>query len=195
MENRHIYSYVFGSESGSGPAFLGTGQKNGSYTFTTNEALVVNTAAAGGNEIWTVTASAGTAASGSYCIVWSSPEGGIQKTAPILFSANATAIKAALELLPNFQGLVTVSAALANAVTFTFSGNYANKPLKNQGYFMEIVESTVATSAPALISYNTSMTTAGIPGITNGNTYTLSVYAFTSAILSLKGGAFRVQNS
>lgn len=196
QEIRNYYGFVFGKDKNTAIDFFRSGKKNGARAFNNNESLIINTAPAATNEIVTATISAGTAASGSFQLTWTTPHSQSWTTAPIAFNATGAQIEAAIEALPNFEGTVTVSGAITTSPTFTFSGAYGGKVLYNEGYVLSLAASTIATAAPALMSATFALTQTGIRGITNGATMTLNVYAFTSSIWGIsEAGHTRYQQA
>ncbi len=198
MQDRRYYGWNFASKDSALPEFLATGRKNGAYGFSGNEQLQLTTAVAGQNEILTLTTSDTTAATGgTYALVWTDEYGISQTTTPLAHNASAATIKAALEALTNFEGTVTVNQAFSagGSVTFTFGGNYGNRPLYARGFTLNSVGCMF--NATRSLGLTTAVTQAGIRGITSGNTFYLDIICFTSGILSISsqndGGAGRLR--
>lgn len=191
MQDRKYYAWVFPAQDSSAVEFLHTGRKNGAYGFSGNEQLIIDTAPTGQSEVIDYqTANALALVPGSpqfVYYVWTDEYGvSFSGTGFNLDTATPAIIKANIEAIPNFEGEVTVSAiSVTDSFTVTFAGNYANRPLYAKGYSLTL-NGTVSTTGPTYTSYgNPFVSTGGIAGITNGGTYTLSVYAFSSAILSV----------
>ena len=198
MQDRRFYGWNFASKDSALPEFLATGRKNGAYGFSGNEQLQLTTAVAGTSEVMTMTTSDTTAATGgTYALVWTDEYGISQTTTPLAYNASAATIQSALQALPNFEGTVTVNQAFSagGSVTFTFGGNYANRPLYARGFTLNAVGAMY--NATRSLGLTTAITTPGVRGITSGNTFYLDVVAFTSGILSVSsqsdGGAGRLR--
>jgi len=191
----HIYSQVF-SESDAAPlALINTGYKAGSYPFTTNEVLVINTAPAGTTEILTATVT-GTAAQGNYTFLFTNPYGSAV-TAPLPYNSTADEIATAINNLDIFQGTVTVVGDFSDpgAVTFTYETGYAYTPMASRGYNLVVISNTMVDGTGLPVTVSMQVTTPGVWGIVNGNTYILDIWCFTTSILSQQNGSLRVTNS
>jgi hypothetical protein len=193
MQDRRYYTWIFPAKDSSAVEFLSVGRKNGAYGFTGNEQLVLTTAPAGTSEVifFDCTMLANPAAESRVFFQWTD-EYGVTYPSPGYVDMSATsaaALKAAIEAIPNFEGEVTVTivsggATAPRSFNVAFTGNYANRPLSSKGYQLKII-GTVNDGAGTYASFNQIVTTAGVRGITNGSTYTLSVYAYSTAILSV----------
>lgn len=204
MQDRRINLWNFSSKNSGIVEFLTMGRKSGAYGFSGNESLVINTCAAGTSEVLTLATGDATAPTGgSYQISFMDEWGYEHYTNPIAFNASAATIKAAIELLPNFEGTVTVSAALSatGSITVTYGGVYANRAMKGRGYYLQVCAAGLfnATIGQGVL---TTVTTPGVTGMTSGATHYLDVIAYTSSILSVSSdkqqsgwGRLRVQNA
>lgn len=203
MQDRRINIWNFSSKNSGILEFLTMGRKSGAYGFSGNESLVINTPGAGTSEIWTLATGDATAPTGgSYQLQWVDEWGYSETTTPLAYNASASAIKAALELLPNFEGTVTVSAALSatGSLTITFGGVYANRPMRGRNYYLNVFPALYnATIGQGVTA---SVTTAGVLGMTSGATHYLDVIMYTSSILSISSdkqqsgwGRMRIQNA
>jgi len=205
-QDRRFYGWSFASKDSSPVEFLLAGRSNGSYGFGGREQLVINTAPTATNEVLTLR-TANSAATSADCygtLVWTTPEGGTSYSAPInLDTISNAALKSAIEALPNFEGTVTIGdgpIGTSGSVTVTFGGNYAGRPMFSAGFYLEIIGVAV-TAGPIYTNMVTIETTPGVRGITNGGTYTLTIVAFSSSIMSVSSereggsGRLRIQNS
>lgn len=190
MQNRRFYGWVFGSKDSAAVEFMAVGKPDQVYGFSGNEQLVLDTAPAGTNEALTLTVGAAVTV-GSVQFGWTTPNnggGGTAYSVPVnLATATNAQIVTAIEDIFNFEGTVAVTGGPFSAtgtVTVTFSGNYGNRPLFNEGYFL-----TVLGVVNAGINVVNAITVPGVRGITNGGTYTLTVIAFTPSIMSVSAGA------
>lgn len=196
MQDRRYYTWVFAAKDSSAVEFLACGRKNGAFGFTGNEQLVLTTAPAGTNEVITFAQSPSVASNptgGSILFSWTDEYGQTFFSTPVTPAATSAALlKAAIEAIPNFEGEVTVAVTAGGATapqtfTVTFINNYGNRNLTGKGYNLH-VEGVYLTAAGAATYFPTT-TTPGVRGITSGNTYTLSVYGYSTAILSLSDGS------
>jgi hypothetical protein len=178
------FAYVFGDQEHALLDLWSGGKVEGFYQFTTSETLSIDTGAAGVSEVVTVTPSA-TPASGTFIISWVTESNNAEFTAPLAYNATAATIKAAIEALNNFDGTITVSGPLTAAATFTFGGNYANKPMSSQGRNFTFITAASPAGGTPLVSFSPAVTTVGSYGITNGNTYTIVANFCQYGILQL----------
>lgn len=196
MQDRRYYGWNFSAVDSAPVEFLSTGRKNGAFGFTTNEQLIIDTAPAGANEVVTFgTTGGGTPGAGSFVYFTWINEYGLASNSVSFDIDNATftpaTIKAIIEEMPNFEGEVTVSAAVVAPWTFTvtFIGNYGNRPIRGVGCSLTL--NGIANCAVAPLAQTIGwplLTTPGVRGITSGGTYTLTVLAYTSSILSVSCG-------
>lgn len=177
-----IYTYVFSAENSSPVHLILNGQKFGSYPMGSYEYLQFTAEQGGTNEVQTITPS-GTSASGSYTITWATPYSS-QTTLPLAYNTSAANIALAIQALPNFDGLVTVSQPFTATSTLTFSGSYANRDLSAKGYNIIVNTMNAQTSGNALVFFVNSISTAGVIGFTAGS-YTIDICAYTTALLSV----------
>lgn len=199
MQDRRYYGWSFSAKNSSPVEFLLTGRKNGAYGFTGNEQLVLNTAGAGTSEVINFTATNTAAiAAGSNCYFSWTDEYGVTFNSEgfDLSTQTNTQIKNLIEGIDNFEGTCTVSALGSAPYNFsvTYGGNYANRPMTANGFSLKLV-GTVQFASGNPNSMLDSVTTPGVRGITNGQTATLTVVAWTSSILNVTKGRQRVQNS
>lgn len=191
-----VYSYVFGADDHGPMSFIYHGERHGSYPFTTHERLRFTAGPAGTSEVQTATLSSGLAAAdgGSWQIEWVTPNGS-EYTEPFAYNESAANIKAAIESLSTFDGTITVSAALtatATPVNFTFGGNYAYMPMAARGYKL-IVHSIDVNDGGVPGGAVMSVSTAGVEGLNTGGTHTITVIAWTSALLKQDKGNLEVR--
>jgi len=92
----------------------------------------------------------------------------------------------------NFSGKVTIAGTYAAGnLTITFSGNYANTALQAKGYGL-VAFSNLNGGAQILPI----LQTAGVDGITSGNTYLIDIYVTTTGVVSiLEDGSVKAYNS
>jgi len=179
MQERRFYGWSFSAKDSGVVEFIMTGRVNGQRGFSGNEQLVIDTAPAGANEVQTIAFAASPTGNTIY-FIWLTPFGAFSSV-PIAFNSNATAIQNAIEAIDNFEGTVTVSGAFSAAPsqTFTFGGNYGNRSMFLQGY--QLLAFATGTVAGASVG-STTVSTQGVRGITNGQTATLTIVAFSTAI-------------
>ena len=100
----------------------------------------------------------------------------------LAYNASASTIQSALQALPNWDdsniNTITVSGALTSAATFTFAGNwyasefsYGITPIS-----LVVVGSSVETSAPAIITFATTLSTVPNNGFSSAS-YQVSIYS------------------
>jgi hypothetical protein len=191
MQDRRYYTWIFPAKDSSAVEFLSVGRKNGAYGFTGNEQLVLTTAGAGRNEILNFNNYLAADPTSAKCYFSWTDEYGITYWQPgyTEFSATSAAgIKAAIESIPNFEGEVTVTIVAGAATSprsfnVEFIGNYANRPLSSKGFELKL--HGIVYDGANNAEYIEIVAQSGIRGITNGSTYTLSVYAYSTAILSV----------
>jgi hypothetical protein len=174
------YAYLFSKNIMGAQQLIQDGVKYGSYPFTNKESIWINTALAGTNEVVTITPSSAPTA-GTFQLQWTNPDCGTMISAPLAYNATAATIQAALLTMLNFTGAATVTGTMATAVVVTFNGyGYENRPLFADGFCLSVVNSMIGTlytiAAPSVV------TTAGVAGITSGNSYTLKIWAYTTSV-------------
>lgn len=195
--NRRFYRHVFADSDQATKAILEKGLKLGAYPFDSHCNLLINNASAGSNETWSINQSSTTApTSGNIVWGWVSPDDSVQLSVTVPFSDLNTAglplSVAAIQNILNFSGKIafTGTYAAGNLVA-TFSGNYGNTALASKGYGL-VAWSTLNGGAQILPILNT----AGVDGITSGNTYFIDVYVTTTAVVSiLEDGTVKQYNS
>lgn len=205
MQDRKINLWNFSSKNSGIVEFLTMGRKSGSYGFTGNESIVINTPPAGTSEIWTLVTGDGTASTGgSFQLQWVDEWGHAATTVPIAYNASIGTIAAALQALPNFEGTATVTGAgpsnTGGSFTITMGGVYANRPLRGRNFMLNAFCGLYnATIGQGLV---TSVTTAGVKGMTSGATHYLDILAYTSSLYSISSdkqqsgwGKTKVQNA
>jgi hypothetical protein len=142
--------------------------------------LALTTPAAGTSEVQTLTLSAGTAASGTYCLGWTDPVSGITSfTTPLAYTATASTIQTAFNALESVQQqkfTVALSGDITTSPTATFTA-LDGSPINMKGNLIQVSNNTIATSAPANLTISVARTTFGVPGWVNG-TYNVNVYSF-----------------
>lgn len=192
MQDRRYYGWNFSQVDSAPVEFLSTGRKNGAFGFTTNEQLVIDTAPAGQNEVIRFqTANAGVPTAGSVIYFqWIDEYGATHVSGSYDIddaTFSAAAVKALIEAIPGFEGEVTVAAPTLVpqwGFNVTFIGNYGNRPITAANF--SLVSHGVVQTAGGATSLGVPVpSVGGIRGITNGGTYTLTVIAYTSAILSI----------
>lgn len=191
-----VYSYVFGADDHGPMSFLYHGERHGSYPFTTHERLVFRTAAAGTSEVQTATLTTGLTAvdGGSWQIEWVTPYGS-EYTAPFAYNTSAANIKAAIEALTTFDGTISVSGtltAVATPVNFTFSGNYAYMPMAARGYKL-IVHDLGINDGGVYGGAAMTVSTPGVEGFNSTGSHTITVIAWTSALLKMHQGHLEIR--
>jgi hypothetical protein len=196
--NRRVYRHIFANSDDAVEAILKYGCKLGAYPFDNHNNLSLIAAAAGSNEIWTLTSTTAVPTSGSGTFLWITPDDGVGVSLPIPFGSFVTPftnLQNAIQAIPNFDGSISVAGTWAGGLTFTFSGSYANRPLQALGYALILQPGTLAISgAPSLAYMNVS--SVGIDGITTGNTFLVDVYATTTGVVSiLPDGSMKAYNS
>jgi len=195
--NRRFYRHVFADSPEATRAILERGLKLGAYPFDSHCNLLFNNAAAGSNETWSISQSSTTApTAGNIVWGWVTPDDSLQLSTPVPFSDLNTAglplSTAAIQNILNFSGKVTITGTYAAGnLVITFSGNYGNTALASKGYGL-IAFSNLNGGAQILPIPNT----AGVDGITSGNTYFIDVYVTTSGVVSiLEDGTVKQYNS
>jgi len=173
------------------------GRKYGSYTFTNKESLVLITGPAGTNEQVLINASSAPT-SGFFQLQWTNPDMGMTcVTQTLAYNATAATVQTALNTLPNFTGTCTVTGTnIGTGFTVTFSGGgYQNRSLNSEGFCLSVgTNSLIGTTYT--VGVNTTLNTAGVSGITSGNSYILKIWAYTTSIgHQLPDGTVDSQNS
>ncbi len=188
------YAYVWSNKVTGAQDLIANGTKYGAYPFTNKETLNITTAPAGTNEVLTFTPSSAPV-SGTFQIMWTNPDIGAMTTPAIAYNATAATIQAAINTLINFTGTCTVTGTMATAVVVTFTGaGYQNRPMAADGFTMSIVNAMIGTTYT--MGVGAVITTAGVPGITSGNSYILKIFAYTSSVgHQLTNGGIDTQNS
>jgi hypothetical protein len=209
MQDRRYYGWNFVGKDSAPVEILSVGRAYSGYGMTGNEQLVVDMPGAGVNEIVTFTTSqGGTPQAGSYgFFTWVNEYGQIFDGPNFdMVTASAIGLKGYIESITGFEGQVTVSTPGGSpwGFTVTFIGNYGNRPLSSLGYSLKwtgVLQTTGGSSTTHVESLTGNTTTAGVRGITNGASYTLSVFAYSQGILSIssekegKAGRQKVQRS
>lgn len=159
---QNIYHWNFASQDTAPLSMIELGLKLGSYPFTGNEKLVLNTAPAGNNEVlnlaFTVpatqtgagqTPTASPPTVGGFYFLFTTPNGGQNQSALVQANATNTDVQNIIEAMPNFSGSVTVTgfplaftgtasgignAGISATATITFGGDYALQPLASEGF-------------------------------------------------------------
>lgn len=206
MQDRRYGAYNFSIVNSALPEFLVTGRKNGAFGFSGMENFVINTAGAGTNEVLTFNSTvSSTLAGGSWSyFTWTDQYGLMYSTTAFDMSTQtAGSLQSLIEGIESFEGTVAVAISSTNPFSFTvtFGGNYGNRPITGAGFSLKLVGvMQYATGSPSQL--RDSVSVPGVRGITNGNTYTLSIFAFASSILSISSnmqggvsGRQKVQNS
>jgi hypothetical protein len=157
--------------------------KYGSYPFTNKESIVINTAQAGTNEQVLVNAS-GAPTSGGLQLPWTNPDMGMTcVTQELAYNATAETVQTAINTLPSFTGSCVVTGGpIETGFTVTFSGGgYQNRPLKNEGFCLSVASNSLIGTTYT-VGVSTTLNTAGVAGITSGNSYVLKMWAYTTSI-------------
>jgi hypothetical protein len=187
------YSYVWTKNQKGAQELIQKGAKYGSYPFTNKESLWLVTNPAGTNEVVTLTPTVAPTA-GTFQLQWTNPDEGTVVSAPIAFNATAATIQSTINNLLNFTGTCTVTGTMATSVVVTFTGGgYQSRNLNADGYCLSVISAMTAATSCLVSSV---VTTAGVEGITNGGTYTLKIWAYTTSIgHQLTDGSIESQNS
>lgn len=205
MQDRKFNLWNFSSKSSGIVEFLTMGRKSGAYGFTGNETLVINTTAGGTNEIWTLATGDGTVSTGgNYQLQWVDEWGHAATTVPLAWNATNAQIATALQALPNFEGIATVTgngpSNTGGSFTISLGGVYANRAMRGRNYMLNAFCGLFnATIGQGLVA---SASTPGVKGMTSGATHYLDVLAYTSSLFSISSdkqqsgwGRLRVQNA
>lgn len=158
----NVYFWSFANDPTAPLSLILNGLKLGSYPFTGNEKLVINTAPAGNNEVVTYSFRAVTTQTGATQTVTSpqltvggfyyffSTPNGLQKTILINTTWSNAQVATAIEDINFFTGTVTVTGfplvftgtasgvgdatSISATATVTYTGAYALQPMEAQGY-------------------------------------------------------------
>lgn len=193
--NRRVYNYIFAEPDHSLLSLWRNGYKAGAYPFSTNENLVINTMAQGQNEIWTVSfqrsgapQNQGVPTVGNFQLIFYSPDDGLSLTGQLAYNASALTVKAAIEAMPAFNGVATVTSVTtgggAYGYTIQLSGNYGYRPLAYEGFWFGAM-SQLYDAAGAYISLATYVSQFGVLGMGPSATKYLDVYCYTSTVVSM----------
>ena len=183
-EYANIYSFVFSIEDSAPIHLLMNGQKLGSYPFSTYEKLEFITTVAGVNEVTTIAPSS-TPVSGAYKLFWVTLNS-IEFTNTLNYNDNAATIKAAIEALSTFDGIITVSGPLTASATFTFGGNYGLLSLQLNGYYLGAQSLVAVNGSAATVNWDYTVTTPGVDGLDNGQSHSIDIFAYTTSFFSIK---------
>lgn len=190
-----LYTWVFGKLASTGVAHLKLGAKNGSFGMNGRQNIIFDTPPAGTNEVWTGSNSAA-ATTGGARFKWVTPDGDVGYSQVFTWNASTAALKQILEATPHFEGTVTFSAGFnAASFTITFGGLYANTPMMNSGYHLEVVDlNLLATATPVVTQF--AVTTFGVDGMTSGNSFTVCFVAWVTGLIQVsKEGDLIVMNT
>jgi hypothetical protein len=189
------YIYCWAKNNDGVKSLIQKGQKYGSYPFTNKESIIITTAQAGTNEVVTLTPSSAPT-SGTFQLLWTNPDMGDCITAPIAYNATAATIQSAINNLLNFTGSCTVTGTMATSVVVTFTGGgYQNRSMNSDGFCLEVVGNSLIGTTYT-IGVSSTVTTAGVSGITSGNSYILKIWAYTTSLgHQLTDGTVESQNS
>jgi len=195
-EYKNIYSFVFSIEDSAPVHLLMSGQKLGSYPFTTYERLEFTCPSAGVNEILNLTVTA-LSVSGAYRFKWQTPNS-VEYSDSLAFDATPAIMASTVENMSSFDGDIAFSTSHDAGLTVqaTFSGNYGYKPLYNEGYYLTIEPDTLLDTNGHNLNVRTIVATAGVEGINSGASHTLDIYAYTTSLLTiLPNGSIDVKHS
>jgi hypothetical protein len=205
-KDRRWYRNVFAHDDDSVKSILQKGLKKGAYPFDNHCNLQINTISnAGVDEVWQLATNTAIPTSGTGYFAWNSPDQGTCISLPVSVAdmvSPFTTLQGIIESMTNFDGTITVSGTWAGTLLFTFGGAYANQPLYNEGYSLELHMGTWNISGAPTQAFlfmqpgvsNSSV--AGVLGIDSGSTFNIDVYATTTGVVSLlPDGSMKAYNS
>jgi hypothetical protein len=200
----YIYTTVFAEPDHAIISLLNQGYKAGAWPFTTNENFVFNTPGPGTNEVVKVTTTNNAATSGTFHITFFANGYGASSTPPLAYNSSLADIQNAIETLNLFQGNVNVydytGIGNENSTTWTpftqatagqaniyiqYAGAYDHLPMGARDYNFQFINETMVNGSGVLLDFSTSVTTPGVVGIASGNTFQITIYAWTTAIVTL----------
>lgn len=187
-DNRHVYILPFSNDL----VKAAHGIKDGSLRMQDNYKLVITPPAAGVAAVQTVNLSNALNDGGYYKLAHKG-----FTTNSLAHSADAAAIKSALEALPSFLNHpgspLTVTASGAATADFTLTFASTVEPPNEPEDLVQLVSESLNDGGVAEFG-STSVTTHGKLGFTTGSTYTVTVYGYYFKDLIKKSGKLAIRD-
>jgi hypothetical protein len=175
------YAWIWTKDQEGAQRLIKEGTPYPGYPMTTKEYIQFTTPVAGTNEVVTLTPSTAPS-SGTFQILFTNPDVGDAITQPIAYNATAATIQSAINNLINFSGSCTVTGTMASTVVITFTGGgYQNRTMDADGFSISVLDNAMLGTTYT-VGIESAVTTAGVSGIVNGNSYTIKMWGYGPAI-------------